>query len=113
MERNVLVIRRPADYLESDLPGVRNDGIGVQTQIHSLAKFFCDGIYILQTFPQSYTQLSTTVTDLNGHHKNFQKDSWLQVPHSCHKQNMLLLRPVEETPALPVVEWQPALLPSH
>jgi len=43
--------------MESDLPGVRNDGIGVETQIHihSLAKFFCGGIYILQTFPQSYT----------------------------------------------------------
>ena len=81
---------------------VRNDD-GDNTNFKSDENLLCGRIYIhiTATFPKSYTQLSTTVTDLNGHHHNFQKDSWQRVPHSCHKQSMLQLHPVEETPALP------------
>lgn len=58
--------------------------------------------YYGDNFPKAILQqISATITDLNGHHQNFQKDSWLRVLHSCHKQSMLQLRPVEETPALP------------
>ena len=65
--------------------------------------FVWSDLYILlrRHFPKAILQISTTITGLNDHHQNFQKGSWLRVPHSCHKQSMLQLRPVEETPALP------------
>jgi hypothetical protein len=77
--------------------------VAMYKHIYNLTIFFCGRIYILQRhFPKAILQqLNTTVTDLNDHHQNFQKGSWLRVPHSCHKRNMLLLRPVEGTPALP------------
>jgi len=69
----------------------------IEMYIFSQTKiFFVVGfIFILRRhFPKAILQqISTTATD--HLHQSFQKDSWLQVPHSCHKQSMLQLPPVE------------------